>query len=93
MIGDHTGEPTQRRAADHVAVQLGLLVFVIEGNQRAKDPLCRLLTDADVGRFHALCDELRTLSHLIDRFRLAQPSFTDAPPATAKGFRHYANTH
>jgi hypothetical protein len=30
------------------------------------------LNDADVSRFHALCDELRTLSHLIDRFRLAQ---------------------
>jgi hypothetical protein len=45
------------------------------------------LDDADVRRFHALCDELRTLSHLIDRFRLAQPNFTDASPATAKRFR------
>jgi hypothetical protein len=42
------------------------------------------LSDADVRRFRALCDELRTLSHLIDRFRLAQLNFTDAPPATAK---------
>jgi hypothetical protein len=42
------------------------------------------LRDADVRRFHALCDELRTLSHLIDRFRLAQPNFTDPPRATAK---------
>ena len=45
------------------------------------------LSDADVQRFHALCDELRTLSHLIDRFRLAQLNFTDAPPATAKPCR------
>ena len=41
------------------------------------------LSDADARRFHALCDELRTLSHLIDRFRLAQLNFTDTPPATA----------
>ena len=45
------------------------------------------LSDADVQRFHTLCDELRTLSHLIDRFRLAQLNFTDAPPATAKPCR------
>jgi hypothetical protein len=45
------------------------------------------LNDADLSRFHALCDELRTLSHLIDRFRLAQPNFTDAALATAKRFR------
>ncbi len=45
------------------------------------------LEDADERRFHALCDELRSLSHLIDRFRLAQPKFTDSPPATAKRFR------
>jgi hypothetical protein len=45
------------------------------------------LDDAAERRFHALCDELRTLSHLIDRFRLAQPNFTDASPATAKRFR------
>jgi len=44
------------------------------------------LEDADESRFHALCDELRTLSHLIDRFRLAQPVFTVAAPATAKRF-------
>ncbi|MCV7090728.1 hypothetical protein [Mycobacterium interjectum] len=41
----------------------------------------------DERRFQALRDELRTLSHLIDRFRLAQPNFTDSPPATAKRFR------
>jgi hypothetical protein len=34
------------------------------------------LDDADVARFHAVCAELRALSHLIDRFRLAQPNFT-----------------
>lgn len=45
------------------------------------------LDDVDEHRFHALCDELRTLSHLIDRFRLAQPNFTDGAPATAKRFR------
>jgi hypothetical protein len=45
------------------------------------------LDDADEHRFHALCDELRTLSHLIDRFRLAHPKFIDGPPATAKRFR------
>ena len=45
------------------------------------------LDEADERRFHALRDELRTLSHLIDRFRLAQPNFTDRPPARAKRFR------
>lgn len=45
------------------------------------------LDDADERRFHALCDELGKLSHLIDRFRLARPSFTDGAPATAKRFR------
>jgi hypothetical protein len=46
-----------------------------------------MLDDADERRFHALCDELRRLSHLIDRFRLAHPAFTDGPPVTAKRFR------
>jgi hypothetical protein len=46
-----------------------------------------LLDEADERRFRALRDELRTLSHLIDRFRLAQPNFTDGRPATAKRFR------
>jgi hypothetical protein len=45
------------------------------------------LDDMDERRFHALCDELRTLSHLIDRFRLAQPNFTDSRPARAKRYR------
>ncbi|MGE2814453.1 hypothetical protein ACQI5H_04805 [Mycobacterium heidelbergense] len=45
------------------------------------------LDHADERRFQALCDELRALSHLIDRFRLAQPNFTEAAPATAKRFR------
>jgi len=45
------------------------------------------LDEADERRFHALRDELRTLSHLIDRFRLASPNFTDSPPAKAKRFR------
>lgn len=46
-----------------------------------------LLDDADERRFRALREELRTLSHLIDRFRLAQPNYTDGPPAMAKRFR------
>jgi hypothetical protein len=45
------------------------------------------LDDADERRFHALCDELGRLSHLIDRFRLAHPTFTAGVPATAKRFR------
>jgi hypothetical protein len=46
-----------------------------------------MLKEADERRFHALCDELRRLSHLIDRFRLAQPAFTTDEPASAKRFR------
>jgi hypothetical protein len=45
------------------------------------------LNDTDERRFGELRNELRTLSHLIDRFRLAQPNFTDGAPATAKRFR------
>ncbi|OBH00375.1 MULTISPECIES: hypothetical protein [unclassified Mycobacterium] len=45
------------------------------------------LDEADERRFRALRDELRTLSHLIDRFRLAAPDFTDRPPPSAKRFR------
>jgi hypothetical protein len=51
------------------------------------------LDAADERRLHALCDELHTLSHLIDRFRLAQPNFTDASPATAKRFRPPKHRH
>src|ERR1700759_4385704 len=40
------------------------------------------LNDTDERRFGELRNELRTLSHLIDRFRLAQPNFTDGAPAT-----------
>jgi hypothetical protein len=47
-----------------------------------------LLTDADERRFQSLCDELRALSDLIDRFGLAHPVFTERPPAKAK--RHGA---
>jgi hypothetical protein len=43
-----------------------------------------LLDEADERRFQALCDELRGLSALIDRIGLAQPVFSDAPPAKAK---------
>ncbi len=45
------------------------------------------LDEADERRFRALRDELRALSHLIDRFRLAPPNFTDGRPATARRFR------
>ena len=45
------------------------------------------LDEADERRFHALRDELGTLSHLIERFRLASPNFTDSPPPSAKRFR------
>lgn len=45
------------------------------------------LDEADERRYQALCDELRGLSHLIERFELAQPVFTDSPPASAKRHR------
>jgi hypothetical protein len=47
-----------------------------------------ILSEADERRFQSLCDELRGLSELIDRFDLAHPVFTDTPPAKAK--RHGA---
>jgi hypothetical protein len=46
-----------------------------------------VLSDADERRFQSLRDELRGLSELIDRFDLAQPVFTDSPPAKAKRHR------
>jgi hypothetical protein len=46
-----------------------------------------MLDDADERTFRAVCDELRGLSHLIDRFRLAQPRFTEGQPARARRFR------
>jgi hypothetical protein len=46
-----------------------------------------LLDETDQRRFQALCDELRGLSDLIDRIGLAQPVFTDTPPAKAKRAR------
>ncbi|BBZ14268.1 hypothetical protein [Mycobacterium branderi] len=42
-----------------------------------------ILSKTDEQRFQALCDELRELSELIDRFGLAQPVFTDTSPAKA----------
>lgn len=38
-------------------------------------------------RFQSLCDELRGLTDLIDRFGLAHPVFTDPAPAKAKRHR------
>ena len=46
-----------------------------------------LLEEADKRRYQTLCEELRGLSDLIDRFNLAQPVFTDTPPASAKRHR------
>ncbi|MBV8292846.1 MAG: hypothetical protein JOY55_13740 [Mycobacterium sp.] len=43
-----------------------------------------LLDEADERRFQALCEDLRGLSDLIDRIGLAQPVFSDAPPAKPK---------
>jgi hypothetical protein len=46
-----------------------------------------MLSEADERRFQSLCDELRGLSELIDRFDLAHPVFTDSRPAKAKRHR------
>jgi hypothetical protein len=46
-----------------------------------------LLDETDGRRFQALCDELRELSEVIERIGLAQPVFSDSPPATAKRHR------
>lgn len=43
-----------------------------------------ILSEADARRFESLCEELRGLSELIDRFDLAHPVFTDPSPAKAK---------
>lgn len=43
-----------------------------------------LLGEADELRFQSLCDELRGLSDLIERLGLAQPVFSDTPPAKVK---------
>lgn len=40
-----------------------------------------LLTDADERRFQELCDELRELSPLIERFKLARPDLAGCPDA------------
>ncbi|ORW91580.1 hypothetical protein AWB92_18100 [Mycobacterium sp. IEC1808] len=45
------------------------------------------LTDADERTFAALRHELRSLSHLIERFRLAEPNFTEGSAPSAKRFR------
>ncbi|MEE2851671.1 MAG: hypothetical protein VX424_03330 [Actinomycetota bacterium] len=38
-----------------------------------------LLDEAAERRFQSLCDELRSVSDLIERFGLARPRFTDTP--------------
>lgn len=42
------------------------------------------LDEADERRFAALCDQLRALGPLIDRFGLAQPVFSDSAPVRAR---------
>lgn len=37
------------------------------------------LDEADERRFQSLCDDLRSVSDLIERFGLVQPRFTDTP--------------
>ncbi|EFG74797.1 hypothetical protein HMPREF0591_5387 [Mycobacterium parascrofulaceum ATCC BAA-614] len=46
-----------------------------------------LLDEADERRFQSLCDELRAVSPLIDRFKLARPDLGDCPDTRASG-RH-----
>lgn len=38
-----------------------------------------ILSAADEQRFQSVCDELRSMSDLIERFDLARPRFTDTP--------------
>lgn len=38
-----------------------------------------VLDDAEERRFQSLCDDLRSVSDLIERFDLARPRFTDTP--------------
>ena len=38
-----------------------------------------ILAEADERRFQSMCDELRELSPLIEKFDLARPRLTDAP--------------
>lgn len=47
-----------------------------------------LLTDADERRFQSLSDELREVSPLIERFKLARPDFVDCPDAQASSGHH-----
>lgn len=46
-----------------------------------------ILSEAEERRFQSLCEELRNLTELIDRFDLTHPVFTDSPPAKAKRHR------
>lgn len=46
-----------------------------------------LLHQADQRRFHSLCDELRSLSGLIDRFGIAAPEFGTTPPGRVRRVR------
>jgi hypothetical protein len=49
------------------------------------------LADADECRFQSLCDELRALSPLIEKFRLTRPDLADYPDAHEKGRRQRKN--
>ncbi|ORA81460.1 hypothetical protein BST29_14400 [Mycobacterium malmoense] len=46
------------------------------------------LDDADERRFQSLCDQLRTVSRLVDRFNLARPRLSVSPDARAGGRHH-----
>ena len=46
------------------------------------------LSDADERRFQALCEELRTLAPLIERFNLARPDLMDWTDARTSGRHH-----
>jgi hypothetical protein len=50
------------------------------------------LSDVDETRFDALCDELRSVSGLIDRFRLVRPVFPQSTP-TARRSREPRRTN
>lgn len=51
-----------------------------------------LLSDHDERRFQSLCEELRELSPLVERFKLARPDLEDCPDARAGG-RHHRKKH
>ncbi|MDD4867209.1 MAG: hypothetical protein PHQ28_08870 [Mycobacterium sp.] len=47
-----------------------------------------LLSDGDERRFQSLCEDLRGLSPLVERFKLARPDLEHCPDARAGGRHH-----